>query len=169
MPISPTVLRADREVSNPRKPVFRHNIGNCAECPHCNQRFSYIELTEPDRVITHGPQITGCEHCCKRIRLNVPGGKDKRLLLPIETDSHDEARLIGQLTGVASSGDELPQFHNASDEVKAFLDRMVTMCEPKSYHAAVAYYDSCRGQFQFHPALVEFDRLVGNLRHKLAA
>ncbi|MEK9140405.1 MAG: radical SAM protein [Nitrospirota bacterium] len=141
-----------------------------AECPHCNKSFSYIELTEPDRVPTHGLQIiTGCEHCCKRIRLNVPVGKDKGLLLPIETDPHDEAQPIGQLTGVASRGEELPQFHNASDEVKAFLDRMVTMCEQKSYHAAVAYYDSCRGQFQFHPALVEFDRLVGNLRHKLAA
>ncbi|MBI5671912.1 MAG: radical SAM protein [Nitrospirae bacterium] len=141
-----------------------------AECPHCNKSFSYIELTEPDRVPTHGLQIiTGCEHCCKRIRLNVPVGKDQGLLLPIETDPHDEARPIGQPTGVASSGDELPQFHNASEEVQAFLDRMVTMCEQKSYHAAVAYYDRCRGQFQFHPALVEFDRLVGTLRHKLAA
>lgn len=141
-----------------------------AECPHCNKSFSYIELTEPDRVPTHGLQIiTGCEHCCKRIRLNVPVAKDKGLLLPIETDPHDEARPIGQPTGVASSGDERPQFHNASEEVRAFLDHMVTMCEQKSYHAAVAYYDAHRGQFQFHPALVEFDRLVGTLRHKLAA
>ena len=141
-----------------------------AECPHCNKSFSYIELTEPDRVPTHGLQIiTGCEHCCKRIRLNVPVAKDKGLLLPIETDPHDEARPIGQPTGVASNGDERPQFHNASEEVRAFLDHMVTMCEQKSYHAAVAYYDAHRGQFQFHPALVEFDRLVGTLRHKLAA
>lgn len=141
-----------------------------AECPHCNKSFSYIELTEPDRVPMHGLQIiTGCEHCCKRIRLNVPVAKDKGLLLPIETDPHDEARPIGQPTGVASSGDERPQFHNASEEVRAFLDHMVTMCEQKSYHAAVAYYDAHRGQFQFHPALVEFDRLVGTLRHKLAA
>lgn len=141
-----------------------------AECPHCNKSFSYIELTEPDRVPTHGLQIiTGCEHCCKRIRLNVPVAKDKGLLLPIETDPHDEARPIGQPTGVASSGDERPQFHNASEEVRAFLDHMVTMCEQKSYHAAVAYYDAHQGQFQFHPALVEFDRLVGTLRHKLAA
>lgn len=141
-----------------------------AECPHCNKSFSYIELTEPDRVPTHGLQIiTGCEHCCKRIRLNVPVAKDKGLLLPIETDPHDEARPIGQPTGIASSGDERPQFHNASEEVRAFLDHMVTMCEQKSYHAAVAYYDAHQGQFQFHPALVEFDRLVGTLRHKLAA
>ena len=29
MPINPTVLRVDREVSVPRKPVFQHAIGDC--------------------------------------------------------------------------------------------------------------------------------------------
>jgi hypothetical protein len=141
-----------------------------AECPHCKHNFSYIELTEPDRALTHGLQvITGCEHCCKRIRLNVPVAKDKGLLLPMETDPDVEVRLIGQPMEAASSGNDLPPFHNASNDVRAFLDRMVTMCEQKSYHAAVSYYDTHRGQFQFHPALVEFDRLVGTLRHKLAA
>ncbi|HBH81989.1 MAG TPA: hypothetical protein DDY39_19345, partial [Nitrospira sp.] len=141
-----------------------------AECPHCNRSFSYIELTQPDQVHTHGLQvITGCEHCCKRIRLNVPVSKDKGLLLPIETAPDDKERLIDQPASAVSGGDEQPQFHNDSQEVQSFLNRMVTMCEQKSYHAAVSYYDAHRGQFQFHPALVEFDRLVGNLRQKLAA
>lgn len=143
-----------------------------AECPHCKRGFSYVELTEPERVPTHGLQvITGCPRCYKRIRLNVPVAKGRGVLLTVETETVAEAvQPAGQSVGEAGSGiDAIGLRHNSSVELGEFLERMVSMCEQRAYRAAVVYYDRNREQFKPDPALVEFDRLVGNLRRKLAA
>lgn len=142
-----------------------------AECPHCKRSLSYVELTEPEHVRAHGLQVvTGCEHCCKRIRLNVPVAKDTGLLLPLETEALDnEAYPLGQTVETTESGEDMDPCQHTPEEVRTFLDRLVTMCEQRSYHDAVTYYDVNRKRFTFHPALIEFDRLVDNLRKKLAA
>jgi len=59
--------------------------------------------------------------------------------------------------------------HNAEGEVRAFMERLVGLCEQGAYHDAVAYYDARRPQLLPDPALVEFDQMVLRLRQKLAA
>ena len=143
-----------------------------AECPHCKRDFSFIELTEPARVPAHGLQvITGCLQCFKRVRLNVPVAKGKGLLLSIETETGaEDDRLIEQSANEAEAGIVLTgQAQPAPMQMNEFLDRMVSMCERQAYHDALAYYDRHREQFSSHAALIDFDRMVGNLRQKLAA
>ncbi|MFO0707396.1 MAG: radical SAM protein [Nitrospira sp.] len=143
-----------------------------ADCPHCNRSFSFIELTEPDQVSTNGLQvITGCLHCYKRLRLNVPVTKGKGLLLPIEDDPLAENTAI-----TAASTDQSTRTsvdigirRPIPVDVHSFMEKMVTMCEQRAYHAALEYYDQCRNQLTPHVALTDFDRMVGNLRQKLAA
>lgn len=94
-----------------------------------------------------------------------------KVLLTVEMEMVGEsAQPVGQNAREAGGGiDESGLRQNSSVELGEFLEQMVSMCEQQSYHAALAYYDNNRGQFKPDPALVEFDRLVGNLRHKLAA
>lgn len=143
-----------------------------ADCPHCKRNFSFIELTEPAQVPTHGLQvITGCLHCYKRVRLNVPVAKGKGILLPIETERFSEgAQTACQSPGGAISGaDNMGRSPIPSMPVREFLDHMVTMCERREYHEAIEYYDRHRVHFTPDMALMEFDRLIESLRLKLAA
>ncbi|MBL8042424.1 MAG: radical SAM protein [Nitrospira sp.] len=143
-----------------------------AECPHCLRGFSYVELTEPKRVPVHGLQVVaGCAHCSKRVRLNVPVTKEKGVMVPLETEEVvGEAPVALTSPGLARGGSvEAEVRHNAQGEVRAFMERLVGLCEQGAYHAAVSYYDACRPQLLPDPALVEFDQMVVRLRQKMAA
>lgn len=142
------------------------------ECPHCTREISFVELTDPGQVPTHGLQvITGCPHCFKRLRLNVPVAKDKGLLLPVEEETSDEAiqAAIMQPGGEEGGVIEETRVQRHSLPLREFLDRMVSMCEQGSHREALRYYERNRGDFMPDPALAEFDRMVETLRQKLAA
>ncbi len=142
------------------------------ECPHCTREISFVELTDPGQVPTHGLQvITGCPHCFKRLRLNVPVAKDKGLLLPVEEETSDEAIQAAIMQPGEEEGGviEETRVQRHSLPLREFLDRMVSMCEQGSHREALRYYERNRGDFMPDPALAEFDRMVETLRQKLAA
>ncbi|MBA5873440.1 MAG: radical SAM protein [Nitrospira sp. CR1.2] len=143
-----------------------------AECPHCSRSFSYVELTEPKRVPVQGLQVVaGCARCSKRVRLNVPVTKEQGVMVPVESEAAatgTPAALQAPDLGVKGSG-EAEIRRNVEAEVRAFMERVVALCEQGDYHKAVTYYESGRPQLLPDPALVEFDQMVGRLRQKLAA
>lgn len=69
----------------------------------------------------------------------------------------------------ANGSVETETCHTAEGEVRTFLERLVGLCEQGAYHEAMAYYDRHRNTVTQDPVLIEFDRLVGTLRQKLAA
>jgi CRISPR/Cas system-associated protein Csm6 len=62
---------------------------------------------------------------------------------------------------------EAGQHQGSSKASQEFMERIASLCEERKFQRAFEHYDRYREQLEATAELLEFDQMIGNIRHQL--